>query len=561
MGRVRSKPRPIHSLPDTMRQNADGTVSIYTNASNMAGKAPELYTEIPFFAFHGMQTTERDECGVISAYVENFNEVIEDVGGVYEDGTKRPVPGKVTPSLLIATAVTASLQFLVGFNIVVLNNPEKYVFPGHRTIHWSMAVAGLAIGAPFGASLGGSCVAHRGRHKTLVMNILVFMMGGFIQTFAPSLACLTVARFIIGIASGVATVLVPIYLGELAPPNLRGTIGTVNQFAHVSGILMADVLSFRFATENGWRTLFSVNILLTSIQLLLSYFVVESPRWLIENNDPRAKQALQQLRGYQEEEALERELGTYSQATKAHGQETESIVGQLARMLSRSQDRYLFFCSLLLHVAKQLSGANAVFYYSTSIFQDVINDPMVITTLIGSVNVFFTYVALLLMDSCRRKSLLLWSVGGMLCACLTIILAQVGIIGSSISLVAVNVYIAFFEIGIGPIPWVIIAEMFEAKHVTVVMILCSQVGWVVNFMVSLVFPSLNRLLGDYIFVPFAFTLGTSVLFIWFALPETQGRTPAQVLVDVQWKASYADRLAAKDIGNCSGGDWKDKVLD
>jgi SP family facilitated glucose transporter-like MFS transporter 3 len=401
-----------------------------------------------------------------------------------------------------------------------------------------------------------------GRRYALILNIIIFLTGGCIQTIAPSLAFVAIARFIVGIATGFSTVLVPIYLGELAPPSLRGAIGTVNQFAFVIGILAADLLSFRFATEDRWRQLFSVTVIVTGFQLVLSYFVVESPRWLIQKdpNDPRAKHILQKLRGYETQEELEHEFSTYAQATKAHDQESESHFSVLAKMMTRSQDRYLFFCIIILHASKKLSGVNAVFYYSTSLFEGIIDDPLIATTLIGTVNVVFTYVALLLMDSCRRKSLILWSLGGMFVACSTLILAQIGILGDTMGLVAVSVYVAFFAIGVGPIPWLIVAEMFEAKYVTAIMIFCSQLAWTVEFLVSLVFPSINRVLGEYTFVPFAINLALSYFFVWVALPETQGRTPAQVLVDVKLKASYADKLSVTDLGGCSGGDWKDKVL-
>ncbi len=546
----------MRDLPSTMRQNSDGTVSIYTPSANKS-REMELYTEVPFLSFHGMQTRGRDECDIVGTYMENLHDVWD------EDVSVEALKGNLTAPLIVATIVTAALQFLVGYNVVVMNNPEKYVFPEHRTIYWSMAVAALAIGAPVGASIGGKYTAQRGRRRTLVLNILVFLTGGCIQTFAPSLPFITFARFIIGIASGITTVLVPIYLGELAPPNLRGSIGTVNQFAYVIGILVADLLSFRFANENDWRKLFAVTIIVNLAQLTLICFVVESPRWLLEKdpNDPKAKHILQQIRGYQQMEDLEKELFTYVQAAKAHGQDDESHSSLIAQMLSRSQDRYLFVCILLLHVLKQLCGVNAVFYYSTSIFDGVIDNPEFVTTLIGSVNVFFTYVALVLMDSCRRKSLLLWSFGGMFFSNIFLTLARTGIFPTIVSLVAVNAYVAFFEIGIGPIVWLIIAEMFEAKYVTVIMILCSQIGWVVNFMVSLVFPSLNRGLGDFAFVPFTFFLAIGFVFTWLALPETHGRTPAEVLVDVKYKASYTDQLSIRDLGNCAAGeDWREKVL-
>ena len=198
-------------------------------------------------------------------------------------------------------------------------------------------------------------------------------------------------------------------------------------------------------------------------------------------------------------------------------------------MMQSERMRYLFFCCIGLHVAQQLSGVNVVFYYSTTFFEGVIENPLLGTTLIGAVNVGFTYVALLLMDSCRRKSLLLWSLGGMFLACCTLVLAQTGFFSGTVALLAVNVYVAFFEIGMGPIPWLIIAEMFEAKYVALAMSLCSQLNWMVCFVVSLGFPTMHEVLDQFTFIPFAVILFIAFWSTWRLVPETQGTAPHQVM--------------------------------
>jgi SP family facilitated glucose transporter-like MFS transporter 3 len=342
------------------------------------------------------------------------------------------------------------------------------------------------------------------------------------------------ARFVLGFSSGVATVLVPIYLGELAPPTLRGTLGTINQFALVVGVLAADLFSFPFATADGWRVLFSVTIFVAVGQLLVAPFVVESPRWLLQRDptDPNARQILKELRGCQNDEEVEKELATYIIAADAQRQEHKSQVAVLSEMMSQKGVRLLFLSCICLHMAQQLCGISAIFYYSTSFFEGVIENPLMGTTLVGAVNVLFTYVALLLMDSCRRKSLLLWSIGGMFFSCVAVILSQAGVLSSGASLLAVNVYVAFYEIGVGPIPFLIIAEMFEAKYVIVTMSICSQLNWGVSFFVGLAFPTMSKALGKYTFVPFGVVLVLSFIFTWKILPETHGKTPEEMVEDI-----------------------------
>jgi SP family facilitated glucose transporter-like MFS transporter 3 len=151
----------------------------------------------------------------------------------------------------------------------------------------------------------------------------------------------------------------------------------------------------------------------------------------------------------------------------------------------------------------------------------------------------------------------------MFIACSTLVLAQMGIFGTVVALVAVNAYVAFYEIGLGPIPWLIIAEMFEAQYVTVIMSLISQWSWFVNFFIGLVFPTLHKVLGEYTFVPFVVSLALSFLFTWIALPETHGKTPAQVIAGVQQRKSTTSTRKGTDeeagthlcYWNCTDGEF------
>jgi len=147
-------------------------------------------------------------------------------------------------------------------------------------------------------------------------------------------------------------------------------------------------------------------------------------------------------------------------------------------------------------------------------------------------SVIATYVALLVMDSTGRRSLILWSSGGMLIACVLIVLSLLGILNNIIALLAVNIYVFFFEIGLGPIPWLIVAEMFDGKYVTVAMSLCSQLNWGCNFIVGMVFPYMNAYLGPYSFFPFAVILALTFIFTLLVLPETQGKTPEDLVAEM-----------------------------
>lgn len=256
-------------------------------------------------------------------------------------------------------------------------------------------------------------------------------------------------------------------IGELAPPTLRGMLGTLTQFAMVIGILVADLLAFPFATEKGWRVLFSVTVITAVVQLLCAPFLLESPRWLLgrDPNSLKARYIIKKLRGLRHDHEVETEVGLFVMGGAAQRQEDASSMAVLGEMLSHRKLRILLLSSLVLQAAQQLSGINAVFYYSTAFFEGVIDDPLLGTTIVGAVNVLATYGALLLMDKVGRKTLILVSSAGMMLSCVVIVLSLLDVFGHILALVAVNVYVIFFEFGLGPIPWLIVAEMFEAKYV------------------------------------------------------------------------------------------------
>lgn len=130
---------------------------------------------------------------------------------------------------MVALILITQSTPLVGYNISVMNASEAYAFPGHNTSTWSIAVAAFCVGGPFGAALAGKRADEKGRKGALLDAAWLFFISGLLQTFAPTMSVVIIARIIIGVASGITMVAVPIYLGELAPPNLRGVLGTMTQ--------------------------------------------------------------------------------------------------------------------------------------------------------------------------------------------------------------------------------------------------------------------------------------------------------------------------------------------
>lgn len=450
---------------------------------------------------------------------------------IAEDELRRDV---VTAPMIMACLVACVSQFLSGYNTSVMNAPAEFVFPGHSTLSWSLAVSSFAIGGPAGAVLGGYLSNSRGRREALLFDSCLFLVGGLLMALAPTMSILIVARFIVGIASGFASVLVPVYLGELAPPVLRGTFGTCTQFAMVIGILATDCLAFSLA-EN-WRVLFGVTPVLAIIQLLSAPHLLESPRWLLDRdeNSQQARSALQKLYGFRDQEQIDYEVAHIVGANAIHKVDPSkssmklNLKSALATIYEDDNVRPLLLASVALHVAQQLCGINAVFYYSTAFFQGVIDNPLVGTTLVAAVNVAATYLAIVLMDQCGRKTLLAYSSGGMLICCVAITLALVGVLPKIAAVGFVMLYVAFFEVGLGPIPWLIVAEMFDSRNIDTAQSIACQVNWLCNFLVGIGFPSLNKRLGAMSFVPFGVVLAATFAFVIFTLPETRGASVEEI---------------------------------
>mmetsp|Transcript_28447 Transcript_28447/g.40772 ORF Transcript_28447/g.40772 Transcript_28447/m.40772 type:complete len:432 (-) Transcript_28447:1281-2576(-) len=373
--------------------SGDGSLS-YLTPLQMGRK--DLYEFIPFTAVFGMQKKERDIERAYASYAAGLDLMEAEMAA---EAAHQPMSDlqkahrksysellildefkiervMLTTPLIFAVIVASISQFIVGYNIGVMNAPAAVIFPGHSLTMWSLAVAAFAVGGPFGASVAGKLADTRGRRGALLINVWAFLFGGLLQTFAIDMYSIIVARFIIGFASGTSSVLVPVYLGELAPPALRGLFGTLTQFALVIGILFSDMVAFVLATEQLWRVMFSLTSIGALLQLLFAPFLLESPRWLLSRdpNSKRARVIIKKLRGMRYDYEVSTEANHYIAACRAQeikgadcaGEQDEK--GALAEMFRDKDVRMLLVCCLGLQMAQQLCGINAVFYYSTDFF-------------------------------------------------------------------------------------------------------------------------------------------------------------------------------------------------
>ncbi|CAL8340891.1 unnamed protein product [Merluccius merluccius] len=448
----------------------------------------------------------------------------------------------------VGTAVIGSLQF--GYNTGVINAPQKIIegfinetwaeryqepIPETSlTTIWSIAVAIFSVGGIVGSFSVGLFVNRFGRRNSMLMaNVLAFIAAalmGFSQ-MASSWEMLILGRFVVGLYSGLSTGFVPMYVGEVAPTALRGALGTLHQLGIVIGILMAQVFGMDSIMGNAslWPLLLGFTFIPAVVQCAALPFCPESPRFLLlnKNEENKAKSVLKKLRGTSDVSADMQEMkGEHRQMMR----EKKVTIMELFRSPLYRQP---IFIAIVLQLSQQLSGINAVFYYSTDIFQKAgVAQPVYATIGAGVVNTAFTVVSLFVVERAGRRSLHMIGLLGMAFSAvlMTIALALLDQLKwmSYVSIAAIFSFVAFFEIGPGPIPWFIVAELFSQGPRPSAFAVAGFSNWTANFIVGMGFQYVQTACGPYVFVIFTVLLLLFFVFTYFKVPETRGRTFDQI---------------------------------
>ncbi|KAM4587875.1 solute carrier family 2, facilitated glucose transporter member 1 [Odontesthes bonariensis] len=444
----------------------------------------------------------------------------------------------------VGTAVIGSLQF--GYNTGVINAPQKIIekfinetyveryqepiTKNTRTAIWSIAVSIFSVGGIVGSFSVGLFVNRFGRRNSMLMsNILAFIaaaMMGF-SKMASSWEMLIIGRFVVGLYSGLSTGFVPMYVGEISPTSLRGALGTLHQLGIVLGILIAQVfgLDMIMGNDDLWPLLLSFIFIPAIMQCILLPLCPESPRFLLinKNEENKAKTVLKKLRGTTDVSTDMQEMKEESRQMMREQKVT------ILKLLRSPLYRQPLLIAVILQLSQQLSGINAIFYYSTRIFERAgVEQPVYATIGAGVVNTAFTVVSLFVVERAGRRSLHLLGLLGMAGSAIlmTIALALLEKLKwmSYLSIVAIFSFVAFFEIGPGPIPWFIVAELFSQGPRPSAMAVAGFSNWTANFIVGMGFQYIEELCGPYVFVIFTILLLIFFVFTYFKVPETRGRT-------------------------------------
>lgn len=440
----------------------------------------------------------------------------------------------------ILVAAVASLGgLLFGFDTGVISGALLFIKKDYALTAWMQGVITTAVlvGAVGGAAFGGGLTDRFGRKPIIIAMAVLFAAGSLLSAAAQGVTTLFVARLILGIAIGTASMLTPLYLSEMAPKEKRGAIVSLNQLCIVLGILASYLVDYGFQHVAGtWRWMLGVGAI---PGLLLGFgmlFLPESPRWLAGKG--RFDEAAQVLRTMRGRDDVEEELAGLRGDIVATKDEVS-----LRALFASPRARLPLIVGIGLAVFQQVTGINTVIYYAPSIFQQAgMTSPLLPTIGIGVVNVLTTVVALLLLDQAGRRKLLLVGLAIMLCCLVAITIAfslrsdEAG----AITAVALAAYVGGFAIGLGPIFWLLIAEIFPLAYRGRGMSVASMANWGSNLVVALFFPNLIELLTlGGTFALFAVLTMVALAFAWKFVPETSGRSLEEIESDMDGRLAVA----------------------
>ncbi|WP_323706988.1 sugar porter family MFS transporter [Mammaliicoccus vitulinus] len=399
-----------------------------------------------------------------------------------------------------------------------------------------LVVSSMLVGAIFGLGASGPLSDKLGRRKLVFIISIVFIIGALILSFAQSMIVLVIGRFIIGLAVGGSTAIVPVYLSEMAPTDTRGSLSSLNQLMITIGILASYLVNYAFADMEAWRWMVGLAVVPSVILMIGVYFMPESPRWLLEHKSEKAARKVMTITRKQGE--IDKEIDEMKEII--HISESTWTV------LKSIWLRPVLVIGCIFALLQQIIGINAIIYYAPTIFSQAgLGDATAIlgTVGIGSVNVIVTIFAIMIMDKIDRKKLLITGNIGMVSSLLIMatLVWTIGLdstVGAWIIVACLTMFIVFFAFTWGPILWIVLPELFPMRArgaATGIATLSLSIG---SLLVAQFFPMLTSVMGiEQVFLIFAVIGIFAMIFVIKYLPETRGRSLEEIEVDLRNRTS------------------------
>ena len=427
---------------------------------------------------------------------------------------------------LVAT-IAAVGGFLFGFDTGIISGALIFV---QQTFHVSiltkeLIVSSVVLGAFLGAVFSGRLADFFGRRKMLIVAALAFILGTAFATFAHTVYLLVVGRFILGLAIGIASYTVPLFISEMAPADKRGRLVLLNAIMITGGEAIAFIVDYALVPTHSWRLMFATGFIPAVILLIGMLFLPATPRWLsLKGLRNEASQVLKRIR----------------QGADVSAELAEIRASLLEKTgtwkdLFSKRVRPVLIIGLGLGILQQFVGINTVMYYGPFIFKAAgfhgASSQILATFGMGIVNTLISIVAVLIVDKVGRRRLL---IGGIIVAGVSL-----GVVGFCfnikspvahwIMLMFMVTYIAGYAISLGSLFWLIIAEIYPLHIRGLAMSFVAGIQWLANFLVALTFLSILSAIGPGMtFWLYGIMCVVALLFSYFMVPETNGVSLEQI---------------------------------
>jgi sugar porter (SP) family MFS transporter len=422
--------------------------------------------------------------------------------------------------ILILSFISALGGYLFGFDFAVISGALPFLKEKFNlNEYWEgFATGSLALGAILGCVLAGKIADQKGRRPGLLIAAAVFCISSLFMAFAPNRDLFIASRFVAGIGVGMASMLSPLYIGEIAPAPYRGRMVAINQLTIVLGILITNIVNYslRNEGEDAWRWMFGLGAIPSLLFLIGVLWLPESPRWLSKMNKfEKAKRILERIGGKD-----------FSNTTITEIQKSFQT-GNKVKFTAVFEKKILpaVLVGIGLAVFQQFCGINVVFNYTATIFESIgasKDDQLLQTVFIGGVNVLFTLLAMGLVDKIGRKPLMLLGAGGL--AILYLFISYLlGIKSTTVSwflLTAIGIY----ALTLAPVTWVLISEIFPNKVRGTATSIAVVSLWAAYFILTFTFPVLYSRLQEKTFYVYAVICLVGLVFVLKKIKETKGKT-------------------------------------
>ena len=428
-------------------------------------------------------------------------------------------------------AITALGGLLFGYDTGVISGALLFLhtsFGNLSSFDKELVTGLLLVGAAVGAFGSGKLADLIGRRPVILITAAVFVVGVLGAALSPTLWFLIVTRFVIGLAVGSASMAVPLYISEVAPPRVRGALVSFNQLALTSGILIAFLVDYALSSSGDWRLMFALATIPAALLFVGMLTQAESPVWLVTHGrSADARRVLVRVRSADHD--IEGEIAEIRQLSSRSASYRELLEPDV---------RKLVVIGVLLAVFQQITGINTVIYYApTLLHQAGLGNSASLLANVGNgiVNVGMTVVAIRLIDKVGRRVLLLTGTVGMALALFVVAITfalngnTLGHSAAIVAVVSLAVYTGSFAIGLGPVFWLLISEIYPARIRGKAMSMATMANWGANFVVAVSFLTLlNAISNAGTFFLMGFLTVLAVAYFKKMVPETEGLTLEEI---------------------------------